>query len=242
MSIYMNIKKGKGLSDYPKVIFSSIIHPTKFPGERHVTGIDSPFYGKKYHFAGPFTNLKLRSRSSDPYDNMPLVGSIVDKAARDHDYDYLKTREDLENKKINRNEATREIWKADDKFINSVSTSEAKRVEPKLSGVVSTLMRGKEASEKALENKGIHATKVFSGIGKNPFERLIKKKKKIEGKGIKHVVGSIKKTKKVKKGGFAFLPFLAPVLASVLPDIAKFVYHKVTGDGKKGKGKKLYIK
>ena len=250
MSIYhrSHQKRGRGIYDNTKLLFHTLLHPTKF-GEYHVTGIDKGLEGVQYNWAGPKTDIEMR-------DKIPMLGipkSDTDAAAQIHDHDYQRIRHEVERGVISRDEGKREIWNADNKFIQHASQS---KDDPKMGQITSSLVGAKMQAEKM----GVLPTSFFSGVGKkkNPFKRLVKKSNIVKvvkttpiyehtkiDKVDKVITGGKKKIAK-HRGGFAFmLPILSTLASTILPEIGKWAYSKITGNGLKKqiqRRRKLYIK
>jgi hypothetical protein len=221
--------EGSGFIDVVRSTANKIgidIPEPRFPGERHAIGLSGKDKGELYEYAGPGTKIKKRLELDiKPKNKIDLQGKI-------HDISYMKIGEKYKNKEITKDQAKKEIWEADKKFKAGVEAN--KSVDPVLAKVAQGAISLKEIGERT----GLLPIEKFSlsGDGKkniNPdadkeAERLMELFRPQAGMRLKAMARGD------QSGGFAILPVLIPIIASLAGTALSKVIDKLTikGNGK----------
>ena len=202
----------------------------KYDGERHF-----PYY----NYLGPHSRLEIRTDENyKPRPNEEPINQL-DSIALKHDIAYDKIKKEY-SKDRNKQKALTKVHNADEQFIREAKNS---NVQP-LGTISAGIIKAKEIAEKV----GVLDSKTFSGMGNNKISFTTKsgkvvtfnKKKPDPTARLKALAGiSAPKKEKSKKmtGGFAFLPLLAPILASatgaLVTKLFDVVKNKIEGNGYK---------
>ena len=195
----------------------------KYGQEMHARSLDPNHFLQGYSYVGPRTEVSLRDKIGD---NIPL--NDLDATAKEHDLAYLREKREYE-KDHDKQKHMKNVWHADDVFINKSKNS---RNDPVMGKIASKLIATKENLEKA----GVMDTKQFTGFGVpeeeiiDPVARLrtlVQKEYKTEKNG-----------KKIQKGGvFPLVPIAmaigSAVAGKLAGDLYDFVKKKITGGGQK---------
>ena len=207
-------------------VIDSMMRPftvSRYPGEHHARSLDPNHFMQGYTYVGPGTQVRHRDQIGD---NIAL--NDLDRTAEAHDRAYLREKEEY-NRDNNKPKHIKNVWHADDVFINKAQNS---RDDPIMGKISSRLI----STKKGLEQSGLMDTKTFSGFGveeeiNDPVARLRDLAKK-ECKGDKH-----SKSKPQKGGVFPLIPIgiaIASAVGSKLAgDLYDFIKSKVTGGGYK---------
>ena len=181
---------------------------------------------KPFEYNGPGTQIKLREQLGDTQ----VVGDL-DQYAKNHDYTYLHEKKEY-NKYHDKSKHIKNIWNADDIFIEKAKHS---KDEPIMGPISSNLI----SMKKNLEQKGMDTNR-FSGFGtdnesenNDPVSRLrslVQEKHAIKAKQ--------EKKHKNQKGGFApliavGLPILGALAGEFVKDLYSVIKRKLTGSGVK---------
>ena len=179
------------------------------------------------NWAGPGTNVRQRLEDLKKGKSKPK--SKLDEFAMAHDVTYNKLGEKFKNKEISKPQLIESVHEADDEFIKGV------RSIPNIDFTAKVAANSILLKKKA-EQLGILDTSHFSGgaalhkMGEQIFiekyrDPAYKLRQKMSGKG--------------QEGGFAFAPFLLPILGSLSATAIEAIIKKVTqkGKGQSGKGK-----
>jgi hypothetical protein len=202
--VAFNVKNQKGNG-----VLDTLMKPftvERYAGEQHARSLDPHHFLQGYSYVGPHTQLKLREKL---HDDVPL--NDLDSFAKEHDYSYQREYDEYQ-KDHDRPQHLRNIWKADDEFVEHASNS---RDDPIIGNLSAKLISAKEN----LEKKGILDTKKFEGFGKrDPTHRL----------------KMIAMKQNDQEGGFAWaplIPILAPILGSLAGKAFDAIYNKIKGSG-----------
>ena len=213
--------KGSGMLDNLMKPFTY----EKYLGERHGYSLNPKTFLQPFSYCGPGTAILTREKLGDT-----KVVDDLDQYAKDHDYTYFREKSEYE-KDHDKQKHMKNIWKADDQFIEKAKNS---KDEPIMGPLASKLIATKEVAEK------LGAPTTFTGFGADqesestdPVARLrslVQQQYKSDAKNDK---------KKIQRGGIA--PILIPIgvaIASALgskaiSDIYDWVKSKVTGSGVK---------
>lgn len=207
-----------------------------FEGERHAIGLSGEDKGKLYSWAGPGTRVEKRVENAKEGDftskSFSKALNPIDAQAKKHDISYYKTNQKFKKGEVTKEQAKKEIWKADKEFKSGVERN--KEVDPTLAKIAQGAISLKEVGERI----GVLPISKFSlsGDGKssvNPnaeeeAERLKELFKPKPGMRLKAMVG------KGMKGGIAPAAILIPVIASLAGSALGKLFDYFTE--KKGKG------
>ena len=193
----------------------------KYAGERHGYSLNPKTFLQPFSYLGPHTALRERERRGDTQ-----CVDDSDTYARDHDYAYDREKSEYE-KDHDKPKHIRNVWKADDTFIQKAKNS---RDEPIMGPLSAKLI----STKKTLEKSNLLDTRHFEGFGaseeiNDPVAKLreiVKKEYKPEKKS----------DKKIQKGGLAFLAPIGIAIASAVgsklaSDLYDFIKKRVTGSG-----------
>ena len=124
----------------------------KNPGERHGYSLNPKTFLQPFAYCGPGTAILTRERLGDTN-----VVDDLDQCAKDHDYTYFREKSEYE-KDHDKQKHMKNIWKADDKFIEKAKNS---KDEPIMGPLASKLIATKEVAEKS----GLMESRTFTGFG-----------------------------------------------------------------------------
>ena len=197
----------------------------KYAGERHGYSLNPKTFLQPFSYLGPHTALRERERRGDTQ-----CVDDLDTYARDHDYAYDREKSEYE-KDHDKPKHIRNVWKADDTFIQKAKNS---RDEPIMGPLSAKLI----STKKTLEKSNLLDTRHFEGFGaseesNDPVARLRKLAQK-ENKIEKH-----SKSKTIK-GGIAFLaPLAIGALSGLAGKFAGDLYDFVKSKLSSGSGYKI---
>ena len=207
-------------------VLDSLMRPftvSKYGQEMHSRSLDPNHFLQGYNYVGPRSELLLREKLGD---DKPL--NDLDATAKQHDYAYLREKQEYE-KDHNKQKHMKNVWHADDVFIEKARNS---RNDPVMGKIASKLIATKEGLEKA----GVMDTKQFTGFGAAEEEEIIDPVARLRSLVQSEYKTEKKdKNKKLQKGGI--LPALIPIgiaigsalAGKITSDVYDFIKKKVTG-------------